>query len=123
MEAMEVTKELVESFSKTVLLGLFASLEIKKSENKGFVVDSILNGSPTDDEKEAFKTAVTERDEEKADESKTEEDEHFSKVTKSDLNQFTKRELKGFFPSVDIVVDDPKIKKGDIIDDIMSSDL
>lgn len=75
---MEVTKELLESFTKNELLDIFKSLAIKESENKETVVLSVFTGQPTEKEKEAFKKAV---DEKKAEgqEEKTEKKQVFQK--------------------------------------------
>ena len=118
---MEITKELLESFSKPVLLGLFPSLEIKNSEPKPFVVESILTGSPVDSEKQAFKNIVNERTQNER--AEAERSPEVSRVTKTELNQFSKHELKNYFKSVDIDPNDRSIKKADILDDIMRADL
>jgi len=96
-------KENMEGFTKPELLKIFPSLEIKDSEKKSFVIESVLTGEPTDKEKADFMGKVAEKAiSEKADSEAVNEKSNRSILTKEELSRFGQGVLIAMFPSLQL---------------------
>lgn len=60
-EKTELLKDGLGKFTKQQLLEIFPSLGIQPSENKGFIIEAIISGSPTDEEKVVFEASLIEK--------------------------------------------------------------
>lgn len=50
------------NFTKAEIVEMFPSLKLDKNANKEIVINSVMDGSPTDEEKEQFKKSVEEKE-------------------------------------------------------------